>query len=623
MLRNNNSKDRVFLSAILAIFVLALLWLGILLYRWATQLTEVTRMHIGVDLHAMMTNWQLEFYREMSDMPIALQVGPDSGAHDGWRDYFARYQLWNKSTAAPKLVRNVFIWETSRLGQPRLLLFKPELATLVNTRPPSALQDLLTTLQQNSANLPAALRVWDSNPRVPGTPEASTAGDITTGWQFAPDIPAVVHPIIHHPLPGDMSPQSGQAVDWILIVYDWEKIKNDLIPSITQEYFGNPEGMQFKLAVTKAIDQKPQGLIFTSDPNFGMSSPTDAAMNLFGPAPRNVESHAWQPFRGHRAIVEPDWQNLSGLIWFPIIQPSAGHSETWELRIGHRRDSLQGMIGGTRRRNLVLGLSVLGMLSLAVIVVFIASYRAHTLSRLQMQFVASVSHELRTPLAVLSATTENIADGIVRDPQRIAQYRTMISKQIRHLSHLVDQVLLFASSAPESGPAAHLSPVDSQSVLNEVLADLQGLIHQNHICLENRITGKLPTVLGDSAILYQCLQNLITNAVKYSGSDRWVGIEAEFKEPGEVQFTVRDHGLGIGKSDIQHIFKPFYRSPMVTAANIHGTGLGLSITKSLVEAVGGRITVESELGRGSAFTLHLQTAKQNGNIVSANASTVL
>jgi two-component system sensor histidine kinase VicK len=109
------------------------------------------------------------------------------------------------------------------------------------------------------------------------------------------------------------------------------------------------------------------------------------------------------------------------------------------------------------------------------------------------------------------------------------------------------------------------------------------------------------------------LQNLLTNAIKYSGSRRWVGIDASLsgsalRNAQQLQLTVRDHGIGIPPSELPHIFKPFYRSPTVTASNTHGTGLGLSITKNLIEAIGGKITVESSPDEGSAFTLHLAVA---------------
>jgi signal transduction histidine kinase len=185
----------------------------------------------------------------------------------------------------------------------------------------------------------------------------------------------------------------------------------------------------------------------------------------------------------------------------------------------------------------------------------------------------------------------------------------MMRKQIRQLSDVVDHVLRFAANS-EATPTYTPRPVSVSAAVQSVIEDLFAFIEQNGITLDCSIPDDLPEVLADASVLSQCLQTLIVNAIKYSGQSRWVGISAKrvLNESGrdEVQITVRDRGLGIKASELAHIFEPFYRSPAVTAANIHGSGLGLSLARSLVEAVGGRITVISELGKGSAFTLHLE-----------------
>jgi len=101
--------------------------------------------------------------------------------------------------------------------------------------------------------------------------------------------------------------------------------------------------------------------------------------------------------------------------------------------------------------------------------------------------------------------------------------------------------------------------------------------------------------------------------VKYGGDNRWMRVRASArKEKGiakEITVTVEDRGIGISKKDIKHIFEPFYRSPAVTESQIHGTGLGLPLTRTLVEAMGGQLSAESELGKGSSFTIHLSSAE--------------
>jgi len=118
----------------------------------------------------------------------------------------------------------------------------------------------------------------------------------------------------------------------------------------------------------------------------------------------------------------------------------------------------------------------------------------------------------------------------------------------------------------------------------------------------------VPAVYTDPGALSQALQNLIINAVKYGGDAKWMSIRAAIDGSSgvpEVIITVADRGIGIAPESLKHIFDPFYRSPQVAESEIHGTGLGLALAKSFVGALGGSITVRSELGKGSAFTIHL------------------
>jgi signal transduction histidine kinase len=117
----------------------------------------------------------------------------------------------------------------------------------------------------------------------------------------------------------------------------------------------------------------------------------------------------------------------------------------------------------------------------------------------------------------------------------------------------------------------------------------------------------LPRVLADASALGRAVANLVTNAIKYGGNANWVGVSARV-QGREVALTVSDHGAGIAPADLPHIFDPFYRAAsVVVAAQIHGTGLGLTVVQGIARAHGGRVTVTSAPGEGSAFTIHLPT----------------
>jgi signal transduction histidine kinase len=158
-----------------------------------------------------------------------------------------------------------------------------------------------------------------------------------------------------------------------------------------------------------------------------------------------------------------------------------------------------------------------------------------------------------------------------------------------------------------------LRPLRVTDVIDAALKDTAGMIEAAGITVEQDIAPNLPPIMGDLAALSHCLQNLITNAAKYGGEARWMCIKAGVNEEqlhfDEVQISVKDKGLGIGASELRHIFEPFYRSRAAAAAQIHGTGLGLSLARDIAEAVGGRLTVSSEPGKGSCFTVYLKFAE--------------
>jgi signal transduction histidine kinase len=237
---------------------------------------------------------------------------------------------------------------------------------------------------------------------------------------------------------------------------------------------------------------------------------------------------------------------------------------------------------------------------------------AMRLANLQMEFVASVSHELRTPLAVLNSAADNIADGLVKGDAALQKYGAILQNQSRRMSTMVDEILLFASTEDRKNRYS-IQRVPISAIMETVMSDAQTLMRDAGVTLEQHIEPDVPDALGDLVGISQCLHNLIGNAIKYGGEARWIALNvyAATAKDGvteEVRISVTDRGIGIERSELARIFDPFYRSPRVNAAQIHGTGLGLSLAKKIAEAMGGRLSVISDLGVGSTFTLHLRAA---------------
>jgi signal transduction histidine kinase len=233
--------------------------------------------------------------------------------------------------------------------------------------------------------------------------------------------------------------------------------------------------------------------------------------------------------------------------------------------------------------------------------------RAQRLAALQVEFVAGVSHELRTPLAVISSAADNLAAGVVEAKEHVKQYGSLIGSEVHRLSGMVEQILLFASGEARQRPY-EIRPVDVEAILDQVLSGADCMIDAVDFTVDKQIEPGLPPALADAGALTQCLQNLISNALKYGRDRRWLGIRGRLVATDrgpEIEVRVEDKGMGIEREDLPHIFEPFYRGRAVKSAQIRGTGLGLSLAKRITEAMGGRLSVTSVPGRGSAFTLRV------------------
>jgi len=258
---------------------------------------------------------------------------------------------------------------------------------------------------------------------------------------------------------------------------------------------------------------------------------------------------------------------------------------------------------------LVLGVAVVLLAAANVTLVVLFSRRSRRLAKLRMDFVTSVSHELRTPLAVIRSAAENLADGVVQPGDSVREYGRLIREESRRLGAMVERILLFSSV--RSSPSYRPRPLDVGPIIEGLLAEAASAIRSAGVSVEKHVDPELPQALSDEGALKECLLNLISNALKYGADGHWMSIRAmvatEATGP-EIQVTVKDRGPGIEPGELEQIFEPFFRGDRVRSSQTHGSGLGLSLTKQIIEAVGGKITVLSEPGRGSAFTLHLPIA---------------
>ena len=297
-----------------------------------------------------------------------------------------------------------------------------------------------------------------------------------------------------------------------------------------------------------------------------------------------------------------------------VVSPP-GADGAWELIVRHSAGSLEQVVAAHQNRNLAMSFGVLLLLCVSMGMILVSAQRAQRLAKAQIDFVAGVSHELRTPLAVICSAAENLADGVVGEKARIAEYGTLIRDEGRRLTAMVEQTLQFAAGQ-SNRQTYQLKRHPVAEIVEDALQQAKPALESADYHVEKTVAADLPAVEADAAALSQTLQNLIGNAVKYGGASRWVGVRAESAEAPaggqEVRISVEDKGLGISSHELPHVFDPFFRGKQATSRQIRGTGLGLSLARDAVVAMGGRISVKSANGEGSTFTIHLPAASANG-----------
>lgn len=233
-------------------------------------------------------------------------------------------------------------------------------------------------------------------------------------------------------------------------------------------------------------------------------------------------------------------------------------------------------------------------------------------SKAKSDFLASMSHELRTPLNAILGYTELILDEIYGEvPAKIREVLDRLQHSGRHLLGLINDVLDL--SKIEAGKM-ELSPTEysAQDIVDTVSSSLRSLAAEKGLELVAGAQANIPVAFGDGKRITQCLMNLAGNALKFTMRGR-VEIWVE-RQGGALVYRVSDTGIGIPQHQLENIFAEFRQADSTISDEFGGTGLGLSITKTFVELHGGRIWVESALGKGSTFFFSIPLRLEKGTL---------
>jgi two-component system, OmpR family, phosphate regulon sensor histidine kinase PhoR len=221
------------------------------------------------------------------------------------------------------------------------------------------------------------------------------------------------------------------------------------------------------------------------------------------------------------------------------------------------------------------------------------------LERVRRDFVANVSHELKTPLTAIQGFAETLLGGALDDDQNRSRFLGIILDHARRLARLTDD-LLELSQIEADRLDLEIRPVHVEQLMESCLETARMFAAEKRISLSVETPQTLPEIAADRRRLAEVMQNLLDNAVRYTAPGGQITVRA-VPGGGDVTITVADTGVGIPQADQLRIFERFYRVDNDRSREAGGTGLGLAIAKHLVEAHGGRIWVESEVGRGSQF----------------------
>jgi two-component system, OmpR family, phosphate regulon sensor histidine kinase PhoR len=221
------------------------------------------------------------------------------------------------------------------------------------------------------------------------------------------------------------------------------------------------------------------------------------------------------------------------------------------------------------------------------------------LERIRRDFVANVSHEFRTPLTAIQGFAETLIGGAIDDPHNRERFLGIMLEHSRRLGRLTEDLLKLSQMDAEK-LELEIRPVSVAQLVEACFETAERRATEKELNLSLHLPSQLPEVAADSRRIQEVLQNLLENATQYTLPGGKIVLSAEARND-EVVFTVADTGIGIPEADQPRIFERFYRVDVARSREAGGTGLGLSIARHLVEAHGGRIWVESELGVGSKF----------------------
>jgi signal transduction histidine kinase len=595
--------------------------LAFLQYRWLGRISEAEHEKMLESLKRDVEQFCKEFDREVTIASLVFSVKASSTSEEKAQEYQSSYRRWFEVSKHPAMVRAAYDVD----GDWSLSLVDAASRTLQPREWPAELLRVRIRLEKIAASAGLSRQVILPDPAnagsvapalvVPKTvlPPAKTTGKFSASGSSAGDSSTTDKQAWSDMLPSLKSALTGarpaQSHGFTLVVFDEGYLTGNFIPGLVEKYFGANPKSAYTVTVVQA---EGENTLYQSDParqdtDLASGDVVDGMFAVRLDELAGVDKMPQLSGLANKTIgMSTQRFSSSGAAAPPGVASQVASAGVWKVVVKHKAGSLDAAVASTRRTNLAISFGILVVLGVAVALTLVSTYRARKLARQQVEFVAGVSHEFRTPLSVICSAGENLADGVIETDAHVKRYGKLIESEGKRLTEMMEQVLEFAGV--QSGSRTIVPrPISPIEVIDRALASYRLPLAEGQFTVEKQIDPSIPRVLADADSLDRSIRNLLGNAMKYGGPERWIGIRARLAEgsQGEVEITVQDRGIGIPAAELSSIFKPFYRGKAALAAQIHGNGLGLSLVKHFVEAVGGKITVKSSPEGGSSFTIHL------------------
>ncbi len=624
----------------LGVMVVALVSLAVLQYQWLGSVSDAEKERLEENLSAASENFVADFNEVFTELGQIFRVQVSDPNEDLKPALSKALTSWTGNSNYPGLVDSVFIVKTSEEEAPEVFLFLSDPVLLNKIPPSSTVKNWVADNSKDVLSKRVSLRIH---------PELGDPSFMSVPVQFL-DMVQISNREFGQKVEVQLS--VDQLDDIVLLKLDDDIIKENIIPDIARTYFSDSFDDQYTLSLVKDeedptvyytsgnADKLPEPdfrssldkfslnniLVFQSDPysvdgvkvpNISDSIRTslkqldfieESGFDTLLSGEHQIQSHFLsKSVASIKTSNSNSWQVQSRDTTITSSVRGSLASSPWQLWLSFREGSLDTFVNKTRNRNLGISFGILSILGISVVLIVVFSQRSRDLAEQQMLFVAGVSHELRTPITVIRSAAENLSEGVVQTEERKKQYASLMLKEGRRLSDMVDQIMEF--SGIQTGKRVyHFTQVNLDELFTSIKEESRHLLEEKGMYLEYSINTKEKAIYADPDALFLGISNLINNAIKFSGDSKKVLLKVDdelLKGNKALRIQVQDFGLGIPENEQPEVFKPFFRGEKPVNDQVKGNGIGLSLVQKVIQAHKGEIILKSAEGEGSVFSIIL------------------